>query len=160
MPRIIRTKTLATLRSQATEAETSAALARQAEREATGARHLAEIAQGQAAAALEAAGNARRQCMQAEEELQRIYRDKLNRAVEVLDLTRDPARGEEIRGALALQLMRQSIQDVKKHGTEEERDAIRVYEALLGPEDAGPAEQPAQAAAADGERGTQALEAE
>lgn len=160
MPRIIRTKTLATLRSQAAEAETNASLARQAEREAAGARHLTEIAKGQAAAALEAAGNAERQCEQAEDELQKIYRDKLNRAAEVLDLTRDPDRGEEIRGALALQLMRQSIQDVKENGTEEERAAMRVYEALLGREGTDSDGHAAQAAAADGEHSTRSLEAE
>lgn len=98
----------------------------------------AERAEASASAARINAADADDRARRAEAGYEQVRQDALNRAIQVLDLTRSPERGEEIRGALALILMRQNIGAVKEHGDPDQLREIRIYDALLGePETAG-----------------------
>ena len=55
---------------------------------------------------------------------------------QVVDLTRDPDRGEEVRGALALWLMRDWIDRTNASGDPEQIKEVHIFDALLSRSDA------------------------
>jgi hypothetical protein len=148
MPRVVRTRTLRALRA---DADAVAALRTRMTRMFTRALDLqarAECAQFRLQAARVAAAHAALRAQQAEAERDAVHGDALLRAIQAVELTRDPERGEEIRGALALMLLRQAIAATKEHGDPEQLREIRIYDALLS--------EPETAAVADLQPGASA----
>ncbi len=151
MPRVVRTKTLKALRADADAVDALRKRMAQLFTRAADWRARAESAESRALAARVAAAHAETRALQAEAEGDAIHADALCRATQTVDLTRDPERGEAVRGALALVLMRQEIAAVKEHGDPDQVKAIRIYEVLLGePETAAEADADHQAGASTG----------
>lgn len=97
----------------------------------------ADVAQHGAAAAEAEARQARAAAEAARADYQTLYDSTVAKMADLARSTRDEGPGEQIRGALALRILRDHIADAKREGaTEEERKSARVLEALLGDGDA------------------------
>ena|ERR1700685_1561449 len=132
MPKLVRNRTLETLRADAEAVPGLRARVREVLASAGEYYARAERAEASASAAQVAAAEAQTRAQRAVAGYEAVRQDALYRATQVLEATRSPERGEEIRGALALRLMRQELADVREHGDPEQIKAIHIYEALLG----------------------------
>jgi hypothetical protein len=145
MLRIIRTKKLAALRSQAADAEASREQARTVSALAMGhfarARAAEELADREHRNAASARERAAASSMQADESSARARaataaRDELERSI-ICKLTwirkeaLHPDRGEEVRGALALHILRGWVADATAESDEEVSGQLRILAALL-----------------------------
>jgi hypothetical protein len=140
MLRIVRTRTLVTMRTAFADADQRAeeaeSVARAADRAATGRQHLAELADARAA-------TAQAQAAAAVAERDELQRSIIRRLTQIRHEALHPDRGEEVRGALALRIVRDWIDGARAETDPEISGQLRILDALLSPA-AGSGVEPAQ----------------
>jgi outer membrane murein-binding lipoprotein Lpp len=120
--RIVRTRTLNELAQDAARLPALLAEAELLRRETEAARAGAEAARSEAG--------------RASARLEALTEETGRRLGSLIEATRDPATGPGIQGAVALQMVRDIIAEVKASGDEEAIEGVRIMDAILGEDSA------------------------